>query len=139
MQMTPVVIEWYQERLDLSRGSLKHKNYVFLLLVTDTLLTSDLSDGQALDLLETVVDGQALILNKPVGNRIWKRQNPVAFIDLKKTRPVWTGFKIAVRHNLLTHYKTRLYTPYKKGNNKYYCIIINKDNQPWWLGGRVHG
>ncbi len=22
-----------------------------------------------------------------------------------KTRPVWTGFKIAVRHKLLTHYK----------------------------------
>jgi hypothetical protein len=22
-----------------------------------------------------------------------------------KTRPIWTGFKIAVRHKLLTHYK----------------------------------
>jgi hypothetical protein len=24
---------------------------------------------------------------------------------LDRTRPVWTGFKIAVRHKLLTHYK----------------------------------
>jgi hypothetical protein len=24
---------------------------------------------------------------------------------LEKARPVWTGFKIAVRHKLLTHYK----------------------------------
>jgi hypothetical protein len=26
-------------------------------------------------------------------------------LNLKETRPVWTGFKIAVRHKLLTHYK----------------------------------
>jgi hypothetical protein len=25
--------------------------------------------------------------------------------NYNKTRPVWTGFKIAVRHKLLTHYK----------------------------------
>ena len=31
-----------------------------------------------------------------------------------KTRPVWTGFKIAVRYKLLTHNKTRLFTAYKK-------------------------
>ena len=38
-----------------------------------------------------------------------------------KTRPVWTGFKIAVRHKLqqptaaqLTHNKTKLYAAYKK-------------------------
>ena len=29
-----------------------------------------------------------------------------------KTRPVWTGFKIAVRLKLLTHNNTRLYTAY---------------------------
>ena len=31
-----------------------------------------------------------------------------------KTRPVWTGFKIAVKHKLLTHNNTGLYTAYKK-------------------------
>ena len=31
-----------------------------------------------------------------------------------KKRPVCTGFKIAVRHKLLTHTNTRLYTAYKK-------------------------
>ena len=35
------------------------------------------------------------------------------------TRPVWTGFKIAVRHKLLTQKKIRLCT---KGNIKYYCF-----------------
>ena len=29
-------------------------------------------------------------------------------------RPVWTSFKIAVRHKLLTHNKNRLYFTYKK-------------------------
>ena len=38
--------------------------------------------------------------------------------DRKKTRPVWTGFKIGVRHKLLTHNKTRLHTAYKKGNSE---------------------
>ena len=33
-----------------------------------------------------------------------------------QTRPVWTGFKIAVRLKLLTHNNTRFYTAYKKGN-----------------------
>ena len=28
--------------------------------------------------------------------------------------PIWTGFKIAVKHKLLTHNNTRLYTTYKK-------------------------
>ena len=41
-----------------------------------------------------------------------------------KTRPVWTGFKIAVRLKLLTHYNTRLYTTYKKAKSKYYCFIF---------------
>ena len=30
----------------------------------------------------------------------------------EQTRPVWTGFKISVRHELLTHNNTRLYTAY---------------------------
>ena len=46
------------------------------------------------------------------------------FPKLTVTRPVWTGFKIAVRHKLLTHNNTRLYTAYKKGNSKYYCFIM---------------
>ena len=33
---------------------------------------------------------------------------------LPETRPVWTDFKIAARHKLLTHNNTRLYTAYKK-------------------------
>ena len=33
---------------------------------------------------------------------------------LGKTRPVWTGFKIAVRLKPLTHNNTRLYIAYKK-------------------------
>ena len=33
---------------------------------------------------------------------------------LLKTRPVKTSFKIAVRHQLLTHNKTRLSSAYKK-------------------------
>ena len=33
---------------------------------------------------------------------------------VSKTRPIWTGFKIAVRQKLLTHNKTRLYIAYKK-------------------------
>ena len=41
-----------------------------------------------------------------------------------KTRPVWTGFKIAVRLKLLTHYNNRLCTTYKKANSKYYCFIL---------------
>ena len=41
-----------------------------------------------------------------------------------KTRPVWTGFKIAVRLKLLTHNNTKLYTTYKKDNSKYYCFIL---------------
>ena len=40
-----------------------------------------------------------------------------------KKRPVWTGFKIAVRLKLLTHNNTRLFTA-KKGNSKYYCYIM---------------
>ena len=47
----------------------------------------------------------------------------------RKTRPVWTGYNIPVRHKLITHYKTRLYTAYKKGNGKYYCFSINKDGK----------
>ena len=42
----------------------------------------------------------------------------------KKTRTVWTGFKIAVRLKLLKHNNTRLYTAYKKANSKYYCFIM---------------
>ena len=30
---------------------------------------------------------------------------PLKALNPSKTRPVWTGFKIAVRHKLLTHYK----------------------------------
>ena len=41
-----------------------------------------------------------------------------------KTRPVWTGFKIAVRHKLLTHNNTRLYTDYKKVNNIYIIDLL---------------
>ena len=48
-----------------------------------------------------------------------------------KTRPVWTGFKIAAWHKLLTHNKTRLQTAYKTGNNKYYCFIMNKLIDRW--------
>ena len=47
-------------------------------------------------------------------------------LNIKLTRPVWTGFKIAVRHNLLTHNKTRLYNAYKKGNSKYQCFIMKQ-------------
>ena len=36
---------------------------------------------------------------------------------------------IAVGHKLLKHYKTRLYTTYKKGNSKYHCFILNKDGK----------
>ena len=41
-----------------------------------------------------------------------------------KTRPVWTGFKIAVRHN-----NTRLYTAYKRANSKNYCYILKKKDR----------
>ena len=42
-----------------------------------------------------------------------------------KTRPVWTGFMIAVRHKLLTHNNTRLNTAYKNGNSsRYFCFIM---------------
>ena len=36
----------------------------------------------------------------------------------KKTRPVQTGFKIAVRLKLLLHNKNKLYIAYKRGNSK---------------------
>ena len=38
-------------------------------------------------------------------------------------RPVWTGFKIAVRRKLLAHNRTKLKTGYKKGNSKYYDLL----------------
>ena len=44
--------------------------------------------------------------------------------DQKQTRPVWTGFKIALRLKLLTHNNNRLYTTYKKRNIIYYCFIM---------------
>ena len=34
---------------------------------------------------------------------------PRFLYNLNKTRPVWTGFKIVVRHKLLMHNNTRLY------------------------------
>ena len=52
-------------------------------------------------------------------NKRWKEERGQGI-----TRPVWTGFKIAVRHKLLTHNYTRLYTAYKKGNSKYYSFIM---------------
>ena len=55
-----------------------------------------------------------LIYNVPkqLSNKI--KEHLFKVPKFKKIRPVWTGFKIAVRHKLLTHYKTRLYTAYKK-------------------------
>ena len=47
-------------------------------------------------------------------------------VNSKTTRLVWTSFKIYVRHKLLTHNNTRLFTAYKKGNSKYYCFIMKK-------------
>ena len=48
-----------------------------------------------------------------------------------KTRPVWTGFKIAVRHKLLTHNKTRLYTA-KDNNVKIWLILIKEKEMTTW-------
>ena len=84
--------------------------------------------------------------------------------DSTKTRPVLTGFKIAVRSGLLPHFKEKLYivcnckynptTKYKKNNDlfkwsdfflsikhellkriqRYYKEHINM-TEPWWLSG----
>ena len=41
-------------------------------------------------------------------------------------------------HKQLTHYKTRLCTPYKKGKSKYYCFTINKDGKmDGWIQKKV--
>ena len=50
-------------------------------------------------------------------------------VVLHRTSLVWTGFKIALRHKLLTHYKTRLHTAYKKGNSIYYCFGFDKKHR----------
>ena len=60
----------------------------------------------------------------------------IVVVKKKSTRPVWTAFKIAVRHKLPTHYNTRLYTTYKKGNSN--SFIINKDgNMNEWVQKKV--
>ena len=57
------------------------------------------------------------------------KMHPNKGANLLKTRLVWNGFKIAIRHKLLEYYKTRLFTSYKKGKSKYYCFIINKNGK----------
>ena len=63
--------------------------------------------------------------------------NAASFIS---TRPVWTGFKIAVRQKPQSHYKTIiLYTAYKKCNSKYHCFIINKNGKmDGWVQKRFY-
>ena len=53
------------------------------------------------------------------------------------TRPVWTGFKIAVRHKLLTHYKIRLYTAYKKAIANINALLKIKMER--WMDGCKKG
>ena len=45
-----------------------------------------------------------------VQSKILKTKNN----NLKRTRPVWTGYKITVRRKLSMHNKTKLQTDYKK-------------------------
>jgi hypothetical protein len=78
-----------------------------------------------------------LSVRKYPSNKVFHDQT---VCDLLKTRPVWTGFKIAVRQKLLTHYKKGkvLFDQSKDGlkvvivkniysiNNKFKFFIENK-------------
>ena len=63
---------------------------------------------QLIGMSDTTLIRQILLLtmDKDFANTtyICQNNNSTTFVSLKETRPVWTGFKIAVRPKLLTHY-----------------------------------
>ena len=75
-----------------------------------------------------------IFLNVHVSAENKKRRKLRFFPWLLTTRPVWTGFKIAVRQK---HYKTRLYTPYKKAIVN--IIALLKIKMERWMDGYKKG